>query len=462
MIKIKKIKFFGFLAALVLVGSSISAMSAPVAAAIGNLSVEFENSPLFSENNFLPGSSVTRFVKVTNNTDLAQDVFTETNNELNSDNFGDVLDLVIKQGGAVVWNGSLTDFFATDKTPLSSINAQQTIQYDYTVSLVNGASNDFQGKTLGFDLVIGFLGTGDVVDDSSGTVTISGSSGGGWPVGLIIYNEAEINVGATTATITWLTNYSATSRVIYSAENEPHDFDYTNPPNYGYAHSTTDDLSKVVSHQVELTGLTPGTLYYYRAVSQASPDTVGLNQSFTTAGNKPEPLTDQIPPGKFQPESEALSSLPPGSSQPPGATGNESPNEVAQPVITETNQEQNGQVAGQEEVCRSRPWWLLATMIIGYLILMVINYLDRFNKELTNLKERLSFIFALLLAAWPVLVYFFTIGFAWWVWLIVLAAYGIVLIYYRYDLLSSNYWRLSLALTLYLFLMLLLLKIFIC
>ena len=283
---------------------------------------------------------------------------------------------------------------------------------------------------------------------------------------MIIYNEASINITETTATLTWLTNQPAASRVIYSSANEPHDFNYLSPPNYGYAHSTINDLNPVTFHQVELTGLTPGTLYYYRVISQASPDTVGLSYTFTTTGRQPKGSDEQTEPGQNQ--SPAFNQGP-GSTFGPssennqgGSSGNNNEEENQPEVQSNNNQTPNGQVAGEQAVCESWPGWLIVIMLIDYLILLVLNYLDKFNKELTNLKKRLSFIFALFLAAWPVLVYFFTVSFAWWAWLLVVIAYIIVLIAYIFDLHSNNYWRLNVIITLYLLLMLALLKTFIC
>ena len=469
MIKTNKSKFFGPLTVLGLVFSFITFIPLPVKAVVGNLSVEFENSPLFSESNFLPGSAVTRFVKVTNNTDSVQNVFTKTTDEINYDNFGDVLELVVKRDSDILWSGTLTDFFITDKTPLSLIAAQQTIQYDYTISMASGADNNSQGKTLGFNLVIGFGNTNDEVDDSNGTITISGTngSGGGSVTELIIFNERDLNVSEGTADITWQTNHLSTSRIIYSAESEPHDFNYLNPPNYGYAHSTVEDPSLVTFHQMNLTGLMPGTLYYYRVISHASPDTVSLSYIFTTSDSKPEVLTETAETGEGQ-----LSA--PNQGQGQGAVlglssevnqgeGSGDVSEENQPeTLLENNQENNGQVAGEQEICNSWPWWLIIIMLLDYLILMALNYLDKSNKELTNLKKRLSFVFALLLIALPILVYFFSVSFVWWSWLIVIVAYAIVLIAYAYDLRSNNYWRLNIIITLYLLLMIALLKMFSC
>jgi hypothetical protein len=55
-------------------------------------------------------------------------------------------------------------------------------------------------------------------------------------------------------------------------------------PNYDYAFSTAtfDDPAKVTSHSITVTGLTPGTLYYFRTVSSGSPTTVGEELSAHT------------------------------------------------------------------------------------------------------------------------------------------------------------------------------------
>jgi len=114
----------------------------------------------------------------------------------------------------------------------------------------------------------------------------SGSSsggGGGLPPGLTITKESVsiLETNETQVTITWLTNYFSTSQIIYSAENEPHILDL-DAPNFGYAHSSPEDLNKVTFHSVILTGLASGTTYYYRTVSHASPASISQGYSFTT------------------------------------------------------------------------------------------------------------------------------------------------------------------------------------
>ena len=94
-------------------------------------------------------------------------------------------------------------------------------------------------------------------------------------------------VEETQATIEWTTSYLSTSRVIYDVVSGV--FDFSNPPNYGYTFSTLEEdtpasLNGVTRHMVVITGLAPGTTYYFRTISHASPDTIGFESTFTTAG----------------------------------------------------------------------------------------------------------------------------------------------------------------------------------
>ena len=94
--------------------------------------------------------------------------------------------------------------------------------------------------------------------------------------------------GQTTATVTWQTNEPASSRVEFGLS----------PGSLG-SFATVGGES--VSHAVQLTGLTPGTTYYYRAVSSDSYGNVATSPTtpaaFTTTVPPPPPplsLTDTL------------------------------------------------------------------------------------------------------------------------------------------------------------------------
>ncbi|KKP88672.1 MAG: hypothetical protein UR92_C0001G0051 [Candidatus Nomurabacteria bacterium GW2011_GWA2_35_80] len=106
---------------------------------------------------------------------------------------------------------------------LSALDSGSTT-YTFEVSFLDSTDNDYQGKSLGFDLCIGFSGgnlqCGDTVvsgeDGDGGGGSISGSGSGS--IVLTIFNEQALNISSVDesgiATITWNTNKLATSQVI--------------------------------------------------------------------------------------------------------------------------------------------------------------------------------------------------------------------------------------------------------
>ncbi len=247
-------------------------------AASDDLVVEFERSPLFEEANFLPGDSVSRWIKVTNNTSETKRIATEAINVSDPDNLGDVLAFQIKEGEDLLFSGTLSDFFEAGELFLSQLegNGSQT-QYDFIVTFFPEASENYQGKSLSFDILIGFQGEEEKK---------SAGGGGGWlPPGLTILEESVrvIDITQTSATVLWTTSYPSTSQVIYSPEGDPHTLDLS-APNYGYtfAFPVPEDSNKVRNHSVTLVNLTPGTTYYFRCVSHASPLTITREYNFAT------------------------------------------------------------------------------------------------------------------------------------------------------------------------------------
>jgi hypothetical protein len=233
--------------------------------------------PIFSETNFLPGDGITRLIRVTNNSGESQRIATEAINENDPDNLASQLNLTVKEGISVIFDDTLAQFFSQGETYLSNLaNGAQT-QYDFTITFNSGSGNEYQGKALGFDILLGFEGTvGGLQLPSPG-----GSFGGAWlPPGLTILNETEVSVTEESVTITWDTNYPATSQVVYAVGGELYTFDLSQP-NYGYPHATPEDTNKVTYHSVTITGLTSGTTYYYRCVSHGS-FAVSTEHSFAT------------------------------------------------------------------------------------------------------------------------------------------------------------------------------------
>lgn len=157
--------------------------------------VEFQNGPsipLFSETNFIPGADVSRWIKVTNNTANILKIATKATNVINDEGLGDVLNLEIKNGGVSLYNNTLKHFFDAGEVFLSDTAGSGTNQYDYIVSFNYDSGNAYQGKHLGFDILIGY--EGDTTNDQTYTYTSGGFS-----------TTTTLAIAATTTTTTTIT-----------------------------------------------------------------------------------------------------------------------------------------------------------------------------------------------------------------------------------------------------------------
>jgi hypothetical protein len=262
------------------------------------LEVMFESTPLFENANFIPYDEVSRFVKVTNHTGSDQKIIVEAINYSSCPLFGSCfakkLHLKITSGAETHFNKPLSEFYGAGSISLGDIAAGEMKQYDFRVVFEGGVDdNDYQKSTTKFDLLVGFAG-----EDGGSTSGEGGSAGGGGGSvvlpGLQINNEAVVGVSESTASISWNTNYESWGHVIYGIDTStPYTLNLA-LPNFGYPSSAPNDPSvpghpevspKTGNHTVNLSGLTPGATYRYRAVSHASPPTVGYEHTFTVPLN---------------------------------------------------------------------------------------------------------------------------------------------------------------------------------
>ena len=288
-------KFIKFLAVFTLVGMSLAW---PSYAAPEDLVVDFESTPLFSEANFMPGNTVTRTVKVTNNTGGSKDIVVEAINVTDPDDFSEALNIAISEGDSELYSDTLSNFFSDGEVDLSAVaGSGGSATYNFSITFVSSSGNSYQENDLGFDIIVGFKGEGggeesgggDGGGGSGGGGSGGGGSGGGGGTltGLTIVDDTVrvIDIETTSVTIIWSTSYRSTSRVVYGTT--PGLFDISSLPNYGYPFSTVEadtpaPSSGVYNHSVIVSGLIPGTTYYFRAISHASPDTVSFEHNFST------------------------------------------------------------------------------------------------------------------------------------------------------------------------------------
>jgi len=244
-----------------------------------NISIDFNELP-FDLNNWEPGMSEEKTIKIINNENFDINVYFSASRiepfpGKGEADLADVLTITINDK-----SNHLSDLF-DNNIILTPVNSGKSQNYDITISFDEDAGNKYQSKIINFDFII----TAEEIGKGGGetlSVAIPGGGGGGvFITKLRISNESVASVKTDTVTITWQTNKSATSRVIYDTISHP---TLGSPPNYGYAFSTPeqDQDPKVIFHTVRIDGLVPGTTYFYRTVSQASPEEVSGEHRFTT------------------------------------------------------------------------------------------------------------------------------------------------------------------------------------
>ncbi|MEX2514781.1 MAG: hypothetical protein WD335_01470 [Candidatus Paceibacterota bacterium] len=122
------------------------------------ITVDFETNPLFDAGNFLPGDAVSKTVTVTNNSDTSQTVETAAANADDNDGLGDQLDMTITSPGDSHFDDTLGNFLTAGDVDLSELLPGDTVTYTFEVYFEETTGNAYQGKSLSFDVCVGFVG----------------------------------------------------------------------------------------------------------------------------------------------------------------------------------------------------------------------------------------------------------------------------------------------------------------
>ena len=100
----------------------LGGFASTVLAAPTDLEVEFQATPLFNEANFLPGSEVSRWTKVKNNTPGPKPIIVETINESDPEGLADVFEIGIYENGIQRYaTTTLAAFFGAGEISLSDL-----------------------------------------------------------------------------------------------------------------------------------------------------------------------------------------------------------------------------------------------------------------------------------------------------------------------------------------------------
>lgn len=154
----------------------------------------------------------------------------------------------------------------------------------YTIE-VTGPSGPYTIKSYTYDEAGNLTDNGPTITTTSSfNLYLNYDSDSSTPpieTGAVISDQSSTTPSSSTAIISWTTDKSSSSRVIYDTVSHS---GLDSSPNYGYLFSsdTFDSVSKVISHSVLLTGLSSNQIYYYRIISAASPTAVSAEGTFKT------------------------------------------------------------------------------------------------------------------------------------------------------------------------------------
>jgi len=189
-----------------------------------------------------------------------------------------ILTLVLASASSVLAATLVADISAP--TTGASVNVGQTVTLTGVATGGTGTYPSFRwafsdGTTskIGQNQTVSFGTAGSktitlTVTDSEGATSVKSvnvtvnTTATGKPV---ITGIATSNITQTGVTITWTTDIPATSRVIYDTVSHP---TLGTGDNFGYAISSPEITAKTTTHSVTLSGLNPGTKYYFRVISQ--------------------------------------------------------------------------------------------------------------------------------------------------------------------------------------------------
>jgi hypothetical protein len=163
--QILRIVLFSFF--LILVGFHLKNqgnLSADRVEAVGDLTfkylgVKIDGAPLFVIDDFKPGDCILRTVEVVNGAGTPSDILVRSENEVETGALSTVMTMIITEGFVELYNKHLDEFFADSDAPngvpLSVVPASSLTSYDFEVCFDIDAGNEFQKKSVEFDLVFG-------------------------------------------------------------------------------------------------------------------------------------------------------------------------------------------------------------------------------------------------------------------------------------------------------------------
>lgn len=143
------------------------------------VTVTFETTPLFSQGDFMPGDSVSRWVDVDNASDSNQAMAVKVNSYSDPDDLGDHIEITITEGSATRFAGTLQALFDASQADgyfLSNVASGDSTRYNVSAAFPAATGSAYQQTSVSFDITIGTQTSGGPPNPGGG---VRGSGGGG-------------------------------------------------------------------------------------------------------------------------------------------------------------------------------------------------------------------------------------------------------------------------------------------
>ena len=303
--------------------------------------------PLFNITNdgfWYPGRTLTKTINLKNSSLEKREMVIKGERTSLEDILEDVMQISIVGGTTVIWSGSVADFYNQEKVDMGTFDSGADFDYDFIVSMLIEANNDYQNRETVFDLTLGFWGEPVPIptatptpasgggDDGAGTVLGTGVSA---PVctdpkpGQPSNFTASVGPGDGQVTLSWMSPALPYTYFLIAYSDSSDE-----PPKWG-----NPNVGNVTSYIVS--GLSSGTYWFWLRAGN---------------GCMPGDFIGPISPGAI---TGLLGAGPVASGFIPSVLGEKTPGELGGGIATE---EGSSQVAGIKTKSFNF-WWLFLLLV---------------------------------------------------------------------------------------------------
>ncbi|OGG04035.1 hypothetical protein A2W14_06200 [Candidatus Gottesmanbacteria bacterium RBG_16_37_8] len=112
---------------------------------------------LSGEGNWYPGKTVSKTMKISNNSTSGHTLIIEDRNHQVTNDLDKAINFQVKeQGGSILWTGTMDDFINANEVTLSDIASNSFKEYELKYSMDQSIGNNYKDSSMSLDFVLGF------------------------------------------------------------------------------------------------------------------------------------------------------------------------------------------------------------------------------------------------------------------------------------------------------------------